>query len=540
MKSSLTETTAELLEHLQKVAYENIKKFFAQPWVPGVVMRFLEESERTLLMRLAVVPPLKLANVAEWYKDPSEAMGLLKHLSRLHMVRIEHNGYWVCDPSAELKGDMFVDVEPMLKAGIQQIITGVCFVPQELPGTVAVVRPAKERWYDLLNTVLEENKAEAKPAKKAGDDAALLPSGPSMLPAGPFVHDAYMGSAAVPGAVVITSQASEEETRAARDFLHEAGITYEQGGILPFGFEFMLKDTRTQVLLLLDTCIRKYSGQRKRCEEEEEERGGGGRVYSARYEKMLRSSSSSANRVYKTDEKDLLNVLSLVMWLSTLRPGCCYSYGREPAAFAGVRHVPQMLKLLEYLGLVCLDAKEQTLSVTPLLANSVDIRRGFECAESAELFEKNSANIIVESNFNVYAYTSNPRNINLLKLFTRNEKALPGFYVAKLTRDDVQRAIRRGITRQLIENFLMKNAHPCLANQKAIIPENVVDQLVIWEREKERYELHLASRVKIPDPEAFKRALRSATEAKALLHHTSDTLYIKSEYKEKLLRILDS
>lgn len=535
MKSSLTETTAELLEHLQKVEYENTKKFFAQPWIPGVIVRFLEESERTLLLRLAVVPPLQLANIAEWYKEPSEAVAILKHLSRLHMVRIEHNGYWVCDPNAELKGDMFVDVEPMLKVGIQQIIAGECFVPQELPGTVAVVRPAKERWYNLLNSILEENKPVTKPDKKADGEIAL-PSGPSMLPAGPSVVDAYMGSAAVPGAIVVTSEAFEEETRAARDFLHEAGITYEQG-ILPFGFEFMLKDTRTQVLLLLDTCIRKFSGQRRRCEEEDEEERGSS--YGPRYGRMLHSSSSS-NRIYKMNEKDLVNVLSLVMWLSTLRPGSCYSYSNEPASFAGVRHIPQMLKMLEYLGLVCLDTKEQTLSVTPLLANSVDIRRGFECAESAELFEKNSANIIVESNFNVYAYTSNPRNINLLKLFTRNEKALPGFYVAKLTREAVQRAIKKGITRQLIENFLMKNAHPCLANQKAVIPENVVDQLVIWEREKERYELHLASRVKILDPDAFDRALRSAREAKALLHHTPDTLYIKSEYKEKLLRILDS
>lgn len=501
MQTSPTEKIAELLEHIRKVSHKEAAALFSQPWVPGVTMRFLEESERTLLMRLAVIPPLPFASIAEWYKDPKEAESLLKHLLRLRMIPVQDSSYWMTDKDVpDITDDMIVHVEPALKKGIQEIITGKCYVPQALPGTVAVAKPAKECWNNLLNSILEDNNKLIDKATKKEK---------------PTAHAAGASQSDMPAATIIGPSSSPED-KIPRDFLHDAGITSARRGLLPFGFEFMLKDTRTQVLLLLDTCLRKYSGQGKRGEDERDER-----------------TTSKTNGVV------LVNVLSGIMWLSTLKPGCSYSYMDPELKFTTSWYMSQVLDLLECLGLVCLDKAEKTLSVTPLLANSVDVRRGFECAESAELFEKNSANIIVESNFNVYAYTSNPRNISLLDLFTRNEKALPGFYVAKLTREAVQRAIRKGITRQLIEDFLTNNAHPCLVSQKTVIPENVVDQLVIWEKEKERYEFRLASRVRIQDQSTLNFAIEYARKYNALLHYTADSLYVKMEFKEELLRTIN-
>ena len=499
--AATTEKAAGLLEHLSDISSREAQTLFAQPWVPGVIMRFLEESERALLMRLAVVPPLPFASVAEWYKDPGECKTLVNHMARLHLIWLQqqqqpeqyyYNNYPV-DPA-----ETIVYVEDTLKAAIQKAITGECFVPQAVPGAAAVgaseKRAEKRPWDDLFDSILN--------SKKSGNSSN----------------------------VVLAVGASAEAAMATRRFLLNAEIISEKRGLLPFGFEFMLKDTRAQVLLLLDKCLCMYSGRREQDQFV---------AYSDDMDgiSISSSSSSSSSNSSASYGKDLVSVLSLVMWLSTLRPGCRYSYYNAPAAFTHLEHVLQML---EYLELISLDRRDLTLSVKPLLANSVDVRRGFESAESAELFEKNSANIIVESNFNVYAYTSNKHHIELLDLFTRRLKVLPGFYVAKLTLDKVHTALRRGITRQLIENFLTKNAHPCLAEQKAVVPENVVDQLAIWETEKSRYTCHAASKITVTNLDLFNRALKCANAAGATLHYTSEagtySLYIKTECKEEIVK----
>lgn len=106
--------------------------------------------------------------------------------------------------------------------------------------------------------------------------------------------------------------------------------------------------------------------------------------------------------------------------------------------------------------------------------------------------------------------------MDLLKLFARLEYKLPNLIVASLTQESVKNAYRKGIRREQIIKFLNKNIHVAqkalVDKEKArshttgpggdilekikvdsmyssetdsMIPENVRQQLDMWEREKD-------------------------------------------------------
>lgn len=94
--------------------------------------------------------------------------------------------------------------------------------------------------------------------------------------------------------------------------------------------------------------------------------------------------------------------------------------------------------------------------------------------------------VIVEKNFKLYAYTTVDLHLALLALFAKIEVKLPNLIVATLTRRSVLAAMHKGISADQIRAFLRAHAHPAVTAQGLDVPENVVDQLFIWQAERHR------------------------------------------------------
>lgn len=111
--------------------------------------------------------------------------------------------------------------------------------------------------------------------------------------------------------------------------------------------------------------------------------------------------------------------------------------------------------------------------------------------------------IIIETNFRIYAYTSSPLQTSLLALFTNLRSRHPNLITAKMTKGSVQRAVQAGITADQIISYLSSHAHPQMRRHAAhaaasasdpakaaqvasVIPATVLDQIHLWQIEKDR------------------------------------------------------
>ncbi|PGH13572.1 hypothetical protein AJ79_03565 [Helicocarpus griseus UAMH5409] len=106
--------------------------------------------------------------------------------------------------------------------------------------------------------------------------------------------------------------------------------------------------------------------------------------------------------------------------------------------------------------------------------------------------------IIIETNYRLYAYTSSPLQISLIALFTTLKYRFPNLVTGKLTRQSIRRAVEMGITADQIISYLTTHAHPQMrkfhaakstsntAGVPAVLPPTVVDQIRLWQLERDR------------------------------------------------------
>lgn len=103
--------------------------------------------------------------------------------------------------------------------------------------------------------------------------------------------------------------------------------------------------------------------------------------------------------------------------------------------------------------------------------------------------------IIVETNLQIVAYVTNDLYFALLRLFVEVAVRLPNMVMGRLSRDKAKLAYRMGMRSAQIIDFLIVHAHPVMkarntlsSNSKAtaILPDNVIDQLILWESELSR------------------------------------------------------
>ena len=119
--------------------------------------------------------------------------------------------------------------------------------------------------------------------------------------------------------------------------------------------------------------------------------------------------------------------------------------------------------------------------------------------------------IILETNFRLYAYTSSPLQIALLALFTNLRSRHPNLVTAKISKQSVKRAVNAGITADQIIAYLSTHAHPQMRRTKnanpatsstlnpdvpapttatatttSVLPATVIDQIHLWQLERDR------------------------------------------------------
>ena len=105
----------------------------------------------------------------------------------------------------------------------------------------------------------------------------------------------------------------------------------------------------------------------------------------------------------------------------------------------------------------------------------------------------------METNYRIYAYTSSPLQISLIALFSTLKYRFPNLITGKVTRQSIRRAVEMGITADQIISYLSTHAHPQMrkhnisktANPQAgvppsVLPPTVVDQIRLWQLERDR------------------------------------------------------
>jgi len=195
-----------------------------------------------------------------------------------------------------------------------------------------------------------------------------------------------------------------------------------------------------------------------------------------------------------------------------------------------------------------------TFTVTPLASAIV------ETSGSTVRIGEWSSGIIVESNFYVYCYTNSAIMIGLLELFAHISVRLPNMCVARLTRQSVRSAFKKGIHASHIIQYLQANKHAAYHALQATkasssansrnsalalaqtlstgsdnftmetmfptskasgLPEQVEDQLKLWEEERFRFSseqvIHWAFESGIDDPTWFDQVKQYAVDIGALV-----------------------
>lgn len=133
--------------------------------------------------------------------------------------------------------------------------------------------------------------------------------------------------------------------------------------------------------------------------------------------------------------------------------------------------------------------------------------------------------VVVETNFRMYAYSSSKLHCEILRLFSRIEYQLPNLIVGAITKESLYNAFKNGITAQQIVTFLQQNAHPRVAERIPSVPENVTDQIRLWESDLNRVDITPAHFYdEFPSREVFEAACDYAREWNGLLWEDSKTL----------------
>ncbi|GAB2221759.1 hypothetical protein Drorol1_Dr00012947 [Drosera rotundifolia] len=140
--------------------------------------------------------------------------------------------------------------------------------------------------------------------------------------------------------------------------------------------------------------------------------------------------------------------------------------------------------------------------------------------------------MVVETNFRLYAYSSSKLHCEILRLFSRIEYVLPNLVVGAITKESLYNAFGNGITAEQIVSFLQQNAHPRVANRIPSVPENVTDQIRLWEADLNRVEFTSAHFYdEFPSRDLFETACDYAREHGGLLWEDSKKmrLVVKTE-----------
>jgi len=157
---------------------------------------------------------------------------------------------------------------------------------------------------------------------------------------------------------------------------------------------------------------------------------------------------------------DLVEVLNFLFQLGSLQLGADYSVeSLTPTQ-------QQMLNDLKHLGIIYQRKRGSKRFYPTRLATSLTSGSMLISKPSTE----DTGFIILETNSRLYAYTDSPLQISVLNLFVVLKARFANMVVGMITRDSIRGALNHGIT----------------ADQMPILPLTVVDQIRLWEMERNR------------------------------------------------------
>ncbi|KAF1978319.1 RNA polymerase II transcription factor B subunit 2 [Bimuria novae-zelandiae CBS 107.79] len=250
----------------------------------------------------------------------------------------------------------------------------------------------------------------------------------------------------VGGTVGFRNPGGQDIGQGTKNLLHLAGF-YNHSRITQDGFTFVLRDTNAQVWSLLVAYLRNAPQQRM-------------------------------------SETDILNFLFM---LGSLELGQDYSTATLSATQL------QMLEDLAEFGIIYRPHKSAStfyptrLAVT-LTSDAGAFSQATTTASSLGGGATSKGFIIVETNYRIYAYTNSLLQIAILSLFTHMRTRFPNLVSGKITRKSIGKAISYGITSAQVIEYLETHAHPQMQKKKPFLPPTVMDQIRLWEYERERME----------------------------------------------------
>ncbi|MBW0483105.1 hypothetical protein O181_022820 [Austropuccinia psidii MF-1] len=181
-------------------------------------------------------------------------------------------------------------------------------------------------------------------------------------------------------------------------------------------------------------------------------------------------------KIAEANGVDVVDVLACLFMLGNLELGQEYSSSNSTPTQASV------LRDLADYGLVFITAPDRfypTRLATTLTSSAAPL-------VSAERSSEEQGFLILETNYRVYAYTSNPLQIAVLNLFISLKYRFPKLIVGAVTRESINSALSNGITADQIVMYLHTHAHPQMRRLDPLLPPTVVDQIRLWELEKNR------------------------------------------------------
>ena len=141
--------------------------------------------------------------------------------------------------------------------------------------------------------------------------------------------------------------------------------------------------------------------------------------------------------------------------------------------------------------------------------------RALEASLNAPRPSRSHVAIIVQTNFQLCAYTTSELHVSMLGLFCdiTNYRRLPNVIFYRITRESIKSAFKLGIEAGQILRFLRMHAHPRLrTGDQPLVPSNVEDQIWLWDRERHRVKLD----------EVYNVQCRTGAEFNAVAQYAAD------------------
>ncbi|KAL3809404.1 hypothetical protein ACHAXA_007004 [Cyclostephanos tholiformis] len=169
------------------------------------------------------------------------------------------------------------------------------------------------------------------------------------------------------------------------------------------------------------------------------------------------------------------------------------------------------------------------------LGQSVAATRSLEEAIAAPVPSRSHLAVVVQTNFQVVAYTRSRLHISTLGLFcdVQSYRRLPNVTFFHLSRDSVRGAFRLGVTADQILRFLHVHAHPMLRSDgRPLVPANVRDQIMLWDRERRRVVMDEVCVHQCRDAAEFTAVSRYASDSDALAWGATHTNKLYIHYRK--------